>query len=84
MVKAKKEKEEIQETITEKDPAVLESALKAVEKKYGKNVVGASNSFKLKDITSIPTSSLALNMKLGRGHGKVDIPTEAYLAVLKR
>jgi recombination protein RecA len=67
MVKAKKEKEEIQETITEKDPAVLESALKAVEKKYGKNVVGASNSFKLKDITSIPTSSLALNMKLGRG-----------------
>lgn len=65
MAKPKKIKEEeVQENV---NAASLELALKAVEKKYGKNVVGAANSFNLKNISVVPTSSLLLNMRLGRG-----------------
>lgn len=64
MAKAKQVKEEIQGAVSTDS---LEIAMKAVEKKYGKNVVGAANSFQLKNISVIPTSSILLNMRLGRG-----------------
>lgn len=65
----KKKTEEVTEEVeaTGPNPKVLQAAVAAVEKKYGAGVVGAASTFNLKEITVIPSSSIALNLKTGRG-----------------
>ena len=63
MARRKKETEE-----EEVDNEIkLELAMKSLTKKYGEGIVDVARNFELTKIPSIPSSSIVLNQKLGRG-----------------